>query len=411
MGGGSVLLLIWSLVFRGGGATPQQQAEKDQPPLAAAQSAAVEPSASRAAAPAAESKSVPALTDLTGTQVYEEVVGSTVTIHSFHGDTPIGHGSGFILYTGEAIVTNEHVICGASRLVVRYHGGATEEVTVVQNVDANRDIAVLPFSSQKANRLDLHGLVLAPNFPKVGETVYAVGAPQGLEFTFTRGIVSQVRQGFESFGTVIQTDVSLSPGSSGGPLVNGAGQVVGINTLASKSSAEAHNLNFAVAMSEIRTVSQRSNPRALTDLEGYRLFETVVSAANSKRQQEIEGQRQAQLASERKRQQEAEREATRRRLEIEQREREERERELAKKQDGEADQIIASWRMLRRGMTRQEVRNVLGEPLRVNAPTYSEDWEYRYRCWVRGTDISVWHEGHVEFDKWGLVTGWKEPVL
>jgi len=113
VGFGSVLLLLWALVFRGG-SEPQQQADKDQPPLAAAQSAAVEPSALRAAAPAAEPKSASASTDLTGTQVYEEVVGSTVTIHSFHGETSIGHGSGFILYPGEVIVTNEHVIRGAS---------------------------------------------------------------------------------------------------------------------------------------------------------------------------------------------------------------------------------------------------------------------------------------------------------
>ena len=270
MGSGAVLLVVLCvLVFRGGG-EPQQQAENDQPRSSALNPEGgelLEPSASRVAAPAVKANSASASTELAGTQVYEKVAESTVTIHSFHGDTPIATGSGFILYPGEAIVTNEHVIRGASRLVVLDHGGAKAEVTVIQNVDAKRDIAVLPFSS---DRLDSHGLVLALNLPKVGETVYAIGAPQGLEFTFTSGIVSQVRQGFLSFGTAIQTDVSISPGSSGGPLVNGAGEVVGINTLASKSSAEAHNLNFAVAMSEIRTVSQRSNLRALTDLDGYK---------------------------------------------------------------------------------------------------------------------------------------------
>ena len=423
VGSGTVLLLLWAVVFRGS-STPQQQADKDQPPFmmyefalpepisgdqairnrteAAAQSAESGSSAppipegwEEVTVPTAEPNSALASTDLAGTQVYEEVVGSTVTIHSFHGDTPIGDGSGFILYPGEAIVTNEHVIRGASRLVVRHHGGATAEVTVVRNVDANRDIALLPFSS---DRLDSHGLVLAPNFPKVGETVYAIGAPHGLEFTFTRGIVSQVRQGFLSFGTVIQTDVSISPGSSGGPLVNGAGQVVGINTLGSKSSAEAHNLNFAIAMSEIRTVSQRSNLRVLTDLDGYRLFEKEIE-----QQEEIE--RQVQLAAERKRQEEAQREATRRRLEIEQKEREARrlaEEERRRQEYAQRSAVRDQWKKIVIGMPFTQVETLLGRPNDVStfgsagaACTYRFDWTP--------------YSGYVSFDGNGRVKGWSEP--
>lgn len=411
VGSGTVLLLLWALVFRGGSEpllappadatwTPPDDATLWTPPDDAVPApdtnweealAHIPDVATAGAAPAAAPAAEPASSNRTGTQVYEEVVESTVTIYSFHGDTPIGHGSGFILYPGEVIVTNEHVICGASSLTVRNHRGTTGKLAVVLNVDAAHDIAVLPVPSSLKGA---PGIAIAPNLPRVGETVYAIGAPQGLEFTFTKGIVSQVREGFLSYGTVIQTDVSVSPGSSGGPLVNGAGLVVGINTLASKSSAEAHNLNFAVAMSEIGRVSPSSAPQALTDLAGYRAYTRAQQEAT--KQQQIAIQREVE---QKKREEEARRAHERRRQEYERRQEEERIAKAA---------VIRKWRQLRDGLTREQVRRLLGEPTRISGGSQSERWTY-----PRGGRVSFFHQTSYYADgqqvrKW-VLNYWSEP--
>ncbi len=99
--------------------------------------------------------------------------------------------------------------------------------------------------------------------------MFALGSPKGLEFTFTKGIVSQFRRNFGPYISVVQTDVSLSPVLSGSPLVDRRGQVVGVNTLASRAVAEAHNLNFAVSAEEITTVCKSQKPCALSDLKGF----------------------------------------------------------------------------------------------------------------------------------------------
>jgi len=204
---------------------------------------------------------------LSDNSVYEKIVPSVVIIFSFRGATPIKAGSGFVLDRGHrVIVTNEHVICGASIVRVRTHDGWTSDVTRVIAVDKKRDIAVLPLPQALAG---MRGLRLAQTPPKVGDSVFALGSPKGLEFTFTKGIVSQFRRNFEPYGSVVQTDVSLSPGSSGSPLVDRHGQVVGVNTLASLAVAEAHNLNFAVSAEEIAAVCKRQEPCALSELKGF----------------------------------------------------------------------------------------------------------------------------------------------
>ena len=203
--------------------------------------------------------------------VYEMIVPRVVIIRSFRDKTPIAAGSGFVLDPGDrglrtVIVTNEHVIHGASIAEVHTHGGGSYKVMRVLAVDEDRDIAVLPMPPALAGT---PGLMLADAPPKVGDPVFALGSPLGLEFTFTKGIVSQLRRNFGPYGSVVQSDVSLSPGSSGGPLVNRRGQVVGVNTLASRAVAEAHNLNFAVSAEEIAAVCKRQEPCALSELKSF----------------------------------------------------------------------------------------------------------------------------------------------
>ena len=89
---------------------------------------------------------------------------------------------------------------------------------------------------------------------QVGDSVYAIGIPRGMEFTFTRGVVSQIRD-MDPLGKIVQTDASISPGSSGGPLLSEAGLVVGMNTFGSRAALDANNLNIAVARSSLLTAS------------------------------------------------------------------------------------------------------------------------------------------------------------
>ena len=303
--------------------------------------------------------------------VYERTVPSVVIICSVRGERTIGLGSGFVLHPGNRIVTNEHVIRGASVVRVKTKAGDTFDVTRVLVVDEDRDIAVLPVTRKLGAKL---GLSLAAARPKVGDTVFALGAPLKLEFTFTKGIVSQLRRDFLGFGSVVQTDVSISPGSSGGPLVDRYGQVVGINTLASRAAAEAQNLNFAVSAEEIATVCKRETPCKLTDLKGFAEYERLAEA---ERREEERGEPAA-----------------------------------------DREKVMAAWEKLEDGMTPDEVESLLGRRYKVSP--FGDNQTIMY--WVYEYPPEMFHHnGLVVFsDKksegWGVAirdfqdpTKWKDP--
>ncbi len=149
---------------------------------------------------------------------------------------PVSLGSGFFVADG-VIVTNLHVVRGASsgqvKLVTQTR---TYPITGVVGVNANADIVLLEVRGTNAPALELNqGTDLA-----VGDVVYAVGNPEGLEGTFSQGIVS----GFRGNGAkkLLQITAPISPGSSGGPIINGRGEVVGVAVATFK---EGQNLNFA----------------------------------------------------------------------------------------------------------------------------------------------------------------------
>ena len=144
-----------------------------------------------------------------------------------------GTGSGIVIDRSGHILTNRHVVQGATRLVVELRDGttATAEVT---GMDAGNDLAVirasLPAESLTPAVFGDSGAV------RVGEPVFAIGNPFGLGFTVTSGIISGLGResdgepGGHSIRGVLQTDAAVNPGNSGGPLFNTAGEVVGINT-------------------------------------------------------------------------------------------------------------------------------------------------------------------------------------
>lgn len=150
-------------------------------------------------------------------------------------------GSGFFV-TQCYVVTNNHVIQGAEEIILRTNSKHLSVANVVA-ADSTRDLALLRTSAKGCHQLaiDITGHV------KVGEEVFAIGAPMGLTNTVTKGIVSALRQ-TDSGVSYIQADASVNPGNSGGPLLTRSGKVIGVNTFKLKG---AQGLNFAVSASEI----------------------------------------------------------------------------------------------------------------------------------------------------------------
>ena len=177
-------------------------------------------------------------------------------------------GSGFAIDQQGHVVTNAHVVEGASDVSLVLSNGRTVDARVV-GADEDNDLAVLQVSTSDA--AGLRALTLGRSAQlQVGDPVLAVGSPLGLEGTVTAGIVSAVnRQArFGDDGTrqsAIQTDAAINPGNSGGPLVNAAGQVVGVNTaIATLGTSRSGNIGigFAIPVDPMTTIVR--NPPRLT---------------------------------------------------------------------------------------------------------------------------------------------------
>jgi len=168
-----------------------------------------------------------------------------------------GVGSGFIIGTNGDIITNRHVVQGATKVTVTMNDGKEYPAQVVGK-DAQTDVAVVRMDKPPAN------LVVArlgdSDKLEVGEWVVAVGSPLGLEQTVTAGIVSgkgrpgrHVQMSGKRVRGYIQTDAKINPGNSGGPLVNLEGEVVGVNTLIQVGAGGAYG--FAIPVNEVRRVA------------------------------------------------------------------------------------------------------------------------------------------------------------
>ena len=158
-------------------------------------------------------------------------------------------GSGFVYDNLGHIITNAHVVDGASKATVTFLDGSQYDAEIIGK-DKFTDIAVIKVSEKP--RL-LHPLQIGDSSQlHVGEQVAAIGNPFGLSGSMTSGIVSQMGRllpsqdsGF-SIPDVIQTDAAINPGNSGGPLLNLRGEVVGINTAIQSSSGEFSGVGFAI---------------------------------------------------------------------------------------------------------------------------------------------------------------------
>ena len=159
---------------------------------------------------------------------------------------PIGIGSGFVIGKNGEIATNYHVIEGASSALVKFVN-REEKYTVEYIVQKSTkyDLAIIKISA-KLTPLSLGDDELA----SVGNRIYAIGNPEGLEGTVSEGIISGFRKVDEDF-RLMQITAPISPGSSGGPVVNQNGQVIGI---ASASIILGQNLNFAVPAKKLKEI-------------------------------------------------------------------------------------------------------------------------------------------------------------
>lgn len=169
---------------------------------------------------------------------------------------PLSLGSGFFVRDGE-IASNLHVVEGAARGYAKLVGEKTKyNIEGITAVDAERDLVVLKISIHQTYRLSLGN----SDTVQVGEPVYAVGNPQGLEGTFSQGIVSSIRE----VGTdkLLQITAPISPGSSGGPVLNAKGEVIGVSVATFRGG---QNLNFAIPaayLKQLLTKSGSANPLA-----------------------------------------------------------------------------------------------------------------------------------------------------
>jgi serine protease Do len=160
-------------------------------------------------------------------------------------------GSGFIINANGHIITNNHVVEGASEITVKLSNGREFTAKVVGR-DPKTDLALL-----KVEATDLPTVALGDSSElRVGEPVMAIGNPFGLEQTVTTGIVSATGRviGQGPYDDFVQTDASINPGNSGGPLINSRGQAIGINAAIFSQSGGSVGIGFAIPSNQAKTV-------------------------------------------------------------------------------------------------------------------------------------------------------------
>ena len=194
--------------------------------------------------------------------VYKKVLPSVVNITStavafdfFYGVVPQeGQGSGFIIDPSGLVLTNYHVVANARQLEVKLSDRKRYKAIVV-GVDPSHDLAVIRITApglQAATLGDSKKII-------VGQRVFAIGNPFGLNGTMTRGIISSIRSIRAPDNTpideAIQTDAAINPGNSGGPLLNSCGEVIGINTqIATGGANQNAGIGFAIPINVAKAI-------------------------------------------------------------------------------------------------------------------------------------------------------------
>jgi serine protease Do len=200
------------------------------------------------------------------TAVAEKVQQSVVNIRTetleryydfFYGpfyEKVTGIGTGIIIRNDGYIVTNNHVVAGASRITVILYNGKELSGKVV-GVDPESDLAVVKVEAENLPAAEIGD----SSKIKVGELAVAIGNPFGLSYTVSAGVISALQRNIKAtdesgqtylYTNLIQTDAAINPGNSGGPLCNAKGQVIGINTLIYSRSGGYQGIGFAIPIND-----------------------------------------------------------------------------------------------------------------------------------------------------------------
>ena len=211
-------------------------------------------------------------------ELVRRIKPSAVAIETFDArGEKLSRASGFFI-DKDRVVTNRHVIDGAYRAEVHLISGNNYQVKSVLAIDAEGDVAVLRVDAP-ANLV--RPLSLDRTSPQEGESIVVIGNPFGLEGSVTNGIVSAVRD-IPGFGRIIQITAPISPGSSGSPVVNMQGQVIGVATL---QITGGQSVNFAIPSERIAQLDRSAQTQTVQSIS---LGELVVSTSRNKRARAVE---------------------------------------------------------------------------------------------------------------------------
>jgi serine protease Do len=193
-------------------------------------------------------------------------------------EVPRGVGSGFIISADGYVLTNAHVVDGADDVYVTLTDKREFKAKII-GVDKRTDVAVVKIDGNNLPRLTMGD----PGKLRVGEWVIAIGSPFGLDNTVTAGIISAKARDTGEYLPLIQTDVAVNPGNSGGPLINMRGEVVGINSQIYSRSGGYMGISFAVPIDEaVRVADQlRTTGHVTRGRIGVQIGEVTKDVAES----------------------------------------------------------------------------------------------------------------------------------
>ncbi len=191
-------------------------------------------------------------------KIINQIKPAIVLIKAYMVDGGISQGSGFLVSNDGNVVTNWHVVERAANIIIKTADGAMYEVGEIVSFNKDKDLTKIRLDTTKT---DFPFLSLSQKKPKIGEDIIVIGNPLGLEFSISDGLVSAVRE-IQGYGEIIQITAPISKGSSGSPVVNMDGQVIGVATL---TIVKGQNLNFAIPTEAINSLEKYSDDNSIKE--------------------------------------------------------------------------------------------------------------------------------------------------
>ncbi|MBE3132265.1 MAG: trypsin-like peptidase domain-containing protein [Acidobacteria bacterium] len=260
-GGVVVVALVGGIIYMGvsgGGSDPAPKpVEKAAPPPEKVEPVPTPPEKVEPTAPTPKPAVGTVTADMDGATLFAKASPAVVRIEMLAADyTPRGQGSGFVVSPDGMVVTNHHVMHRGMRGLVRFGEVKALPMVTVLAQDEEKDLAVI-----KVDGVDLPYLEVLPEGekPAVGSRAYAIGTPVGFTNTFSEGSVSGLRD--TDRRSEVQTTAPISSGSSGGPLMDARGRVIGVNTwvrVEQQAGRIVESLNFAVSSKEVHEILKKA---------------------------------------------------------------------------------------------------------------------------------------------------------